>query len=80
EVIRREDLPDEVLAARAPSPDDGEAGTFEDRILATKRKLIADAYAQAHGDHQTAARRLGIHPNSLHRLVRNLGMRSELGK
>ena len=80
EVIRREDLPDEVLAARAPSPDDGEAGTFEDRILATKRKLIADAYAQANGDHQTAARLLGIHPNSLHRLVRNLGMRSELGK
>jgi Nif-specific regulatory protein len=80
ELIRREDLPDEVLAARAPAPDSAEEGTFEDRILATKRKLIADAYEQAGGDHQTAARLLGIHPNSLHRLVRNLQMKSELGK
>jgi Nif-specific regulatory protein len=80
ELIRREDLLDEVLAARVPAPDSAEAGTFEDRILATKRKLIAEAYEQAHGDHQTAARLLGIHPNSLHRLVRTLRMRSELGK
>jgi transcriptional regulator with GAF, ATPase, and Fis domain len=81
EVIRREDLPEEVLAARVAAPEGAsEAGTFEDRILATKRRLIAEAYAQAEGDHQTAARLLGIHANSLHRLVRNLGMRSELGK
>jgi Nif-specific regulatory protein len=80
ELIRREDLPDEVLAARPPAPDGTEPGTFEDRILATKRKLIAEAYDQAGGDHQTAARLLGIHPNSLHRLVRNLQMKSELGK
>jgi Nif-specific regulatory protein len=80
ELIRREDLPDEVLAARVPAPDGAEPATFEDRILATKRKLIAEAYDQAGGDHQTAARLLGIHPNSLHRLVRNLQMKAELGK
>jgi two-component system response regulator HydG len=80
ELIRREDLPDEVLAARTPAPEGTDTGTFEDRILATKRKLIVEAYEQAGGDHQTAARLLGVHPNSLHRLVRNLGLRSELGK
>jgi transcriptional regulator with GAF, ATPase, and Fis domain len=80
ELIRREDLPDEVLAARVPAPDSAEAGTFEDRILATKRKLIVEAYEQASGDHQSAARLLGIHPNSLHRLVRTLQLRAELGK
>ena len=80
ELIRREDLPDEVLAARVPAPDSAEAGTFEDRILATKRKLIVEAYEQASGDHQSAARLLGIHANSLHRLVRTLQLRAELGK
>ncbi|HVG62077.1 MAG TPA: sigma 54-interacting transcriptional regulator [Hyalangium sp.] len=80
ELIRREDLPDEVLAARVPAPDSAEVGTFEDRILATKRKLIVEAYEQASGDHQSAARLLGIHPNSLHRLVRTLQLRAELGK
>jgi transcriptional regulator of acetoin/glycerol metabolism len=80
ELLRREDLPDEVLAARAPEKGNPDTGTFEDRIVATKRKLIVDAYEQANGDHQTAARLLGVHANSLHRLVRNLRLKSELGK
>jgi Nif-specific regulatory protein len=79
EVIRVEDLPDEVLAARAPSQN-ADAGSFHDRILAAKRALILGAYEQASGDHQQAAAILGIHANSLHRLIRTLGLKPELGK
>jgi DNA-binding NtrC family response regulator len=86
DVIRPEDLPDEVLAGRAAGPGTGAADAaerdqpFGDRILAVKRALIREAYEQAGGDHQEAARRLGIHANSLHRLIRNLGLKLELGK
>jgi Nif-specific regulatory protein len=79
ELIRLEDLPDEVLAVRSPARD-ADPESFHDTILATKRALIRSAYQQARGDHQLAAARLGVHPNSLHRLIRNLGLKAELGK
>jgi transcriptional regulator with GAF, ATPase, and Fis domain len=79
ELIRREDLPDEVLAVGSPARDAGPQ-SFHDTIVAAKRALIRSAYEQAGGDHQLAAVRLSVHPNSLHRLIRNLGLRTELGK
>jgi transcriptional regulator with GAF, ATPase, and Fis domain len=79
EMILLEDLPEEVLATR-PRLADAEQGTFHDTILAIKRKLIVDAYEFEGDDHQRAAARLGIHANSLHRLIRNLGLKAELGK
>jgi transcriptional regulator with GAF, ATPase, and Fis domain len=85
ETIQLEDLPDEVLAVRAPAAGgEGRAGaeneTFHDLILATKRRLILEAYERAGDDHQRAAALLGVHANSLHRLIRTLGLKSELGK
>jgi transcriptional regulator with PAS, ATPase and Fis domain len=83
ELIQLEDLPDEVLAARTPPPmgdAKSEAESFHDVILATKRRLIVEAYERAGDDHQRAAAQLGVHANSLHRLIRTLGLKSELGK
>jgi transcriptional regulator with GAF, ATPase, and Fis domain len=79
ELIRVEDLPDEVLAVQSPARD-ARPESFHDTILAAKRTLIRSAYQQAAGDHQLAAARLGVHPNSLHRLIRMLGLKAELGK
>ncbi len=53
---------------------------FQEQIVATKKALITDAYRRAGGDHQEAARLLDIHANSLHRLIRNLGLKATLGK
>lgn len=94
EVIELEDLPDEVLAARprgggavrdpdeasGPHAQGAPAASFHDAVLATKRRLIADAYHRADGDHTRAAALLGVHANSLHRLIRALGLESEFAK
>ena len=43
-----------------------------------KKRLIRDAVAAANGSYTEAAKALGVHPNYLHRLIRNLDMKSEL--
>jgi transcriptional regulator with GAF, ATPase, and Fis domain len=39
--------------------------------------MIANALREAKGSYPEAARLLGIHPKYLHRLARNLGLKSE---
>ena len=76
EMIRPEDLPDEVLDALAErseaeiAPSDYQAALTE-----TKKRLLTTALAEADGNAAEAARRLGLHPNSFRRLVRQLGLR-----
>ena len=48
-----------------------------DSINQLKRKLILDAIEEAGKNYPEAARLLGIHPNYLHRLVRNFDVESE---
>ena len=43
-----------------------------------KRDSIVQAWEKARGDYKAAALLLGLHPNSLLRLVRNLGLRQVL--
>jgi len=43
-----------------------------------KRQMIVQALQQAHGSYLEAAKTLGIHPNSLLRLMRNLNVKSSL--
>ena len=92
EVVRREDLPEEVAAAgaagdgaaaaQANAGTDGEpfAGDFQSTLVAFKKRLILDAWQASREDYARTARRLGIHVNSLHRMVRNLGIKHELGR
>ena len=72
EVIRLEDLPEEIADSGG---DDLEAGDFQATLRATKKRLILDALEATSGNAAEAARRLGLHPNSLRRLVRQLGLR-----
>ena len=39
-----------------------------------------EAYEQAGGRYTEAAKRLGVHPNYLHRLIRNLNLKEDLRK
>lgn len=43
-----------------------------------KKQLILDAVEQTQGSYADAARILGVHPNYLHRLIRNLELKEIL--
>jgi Nif-specific regulatory protein len=76
--ILLEDLPESILesdpAATAP-------GTkYHEAVAETKRQIILSAMQQAKGSYTEAAKLLGVHPNYLHRLVRNLNLKEQLKK
>jgi transcriptional regulator with GAF, ATPase, and Fis domain len=47
-------------------------------IKELKKHLILDAVEQTQGSYADAARLLGVHPNYLHRLIRNLELKESL--
>ena len=55
-------------------------GNFYDLINDAKKQLIIRAVAAAKGNYTEAAKLLDVHPNHLHRLIRNLDMKGELLK
>jgi transcriptional regulator with GAF, ATPase, and Fis domain len=74
ELVLPEDLPETLLEA---APQAG--GTrYHSSVGQAKREAILEAYAQNNGDYKLAARALGLHPNYLLRLVRNLNLRDEI--
>ncbi len=73
DMILPEDLPEAVLE-RAESA--GASMTaFHDSLREAKKQLILNAFEQAQGSYTDAAKLLGLHPNYLHRLIRNLNMK-----
>ena len=71
-----EDLPEGLLET---GPRDASA-RYHLSVGHAKREAILEAYAQGNWDYKQAARTLGLHPNYLLRLVRNLGLREELNR
>ena len=76
--ILPEDLP-ETLLERSPTSTVGSAG-YHDAVRNLKRQLILSAFEQGGGSITEAAKLLGINPNYLHRLIRNLDLRLALKK
>jgi Nif-specific regulatory protein len=75
DVLLPEDLPETVLeSASVPEV----PGALQSSVTESKRQLIIDAWRQSNGDHNQAAARLNIHPNSLRRLIRSLHLRDAL--
>jgi Nif-specific regulatory protein len=76
DLILPEDLPESVLdrAAQASAT----MTAFHDAISEAKKQLILNAFEQGNGNYTEAARLLGLHPNYLHRLIRNLNIKSLL--
>ncbi|HKH44042.1 MAG TPA: sigma 54-interacting transcriptional regulator [Thermoanaerobaculia bacterium] len=77
ELIQPEDLPETVLetvtaAGRVP------VTRYHDTLNAAKKRLILSAIEQAGGNVKKAAELLGLHPNYLHRLISNLGLRDRI--
>ncbi len=72
-----EDLPDALLEVQ---PAEACSGKYHDRINDLKKRMITDAVKQTKGSYTEAAKLIGVHPNYLHRLIRNLNIKSELTK
>jgi Nif-specific regulatory protein len=77
DTILAEDLP-EVLLERDVNV--ANPATYHDAVAQTKRQIILNAMDQAHGSFTEAAKLLGVHPNYLQRLVRNLNLTDQLKK
>jgi len=81
DIILAEDLPESLTENEVTDhPKTAEHAKYHEAINELKRRLIIDAVAQAGGNYTDAARALGVHPNYLHRLIRNLNLKSALKK
>jgi transcriptional regulator with GAF, ATPase, and Fis domain len=73
ELIVPEDLPEIVLEKK--SIPGVQITEYHQAVKETKRQLVLQAFEDAGGSYAKAARILGMHPNNLHRLIRNLDLR-----
>lgn len=83
EFIRPEDLPEAILDSvnlEEPSNEPPSGTKFHEVVKQTKKRTILEAIEQAKGSVTEAAKLLGVHPNYLHRLIRNLDLRADLRK
>jgi transcriptional regulator with GAF, ATPase, and Fis domain len=74
--ILADDLPESVLEAKNPG-----APTlmpYHEAVSRAKREIILRTLRECNGAYAEAARVLGLHPNNLHRLIRNLDLKLEL--
>ena len=70
-----DDLPEAVLEIK---PVERSGAKYHDKLNQLKKQMIADAVKQTKGNYTEAAKLLGVHPNYLHRLIRNLNIKREL--
>jgi len=76
DVILVEDLPEVILETETrtmPAPT-----KYHEAVAVTKKEIILHAMDQTKGNYTEAAKLLGVHPNYLHRLIRNLNLREHL--
>jgi Nif-specific regulatory protein len=76
DLILPEDLPEALLEHEiTPS---STATSYHDAVAQTKKKIILAAMEKSQGSYTEAAKLLGVHPNYLHRLIRNLNLKEQL--
>lgn len=76
--ILLEDLPESILESERPAAVPGTK--YHEAVAQTKKQIILSAMQQAKGNYTEAAKLLGVHPNYLHRLIRNLNLKDQLKK
>ena len=76
DMVLLEDLPESLLEQSAP--DEVTEGKYHATVKEHKKRLILDAVEQTGGNYVEAAGILGVHPNYLHRLIRNLQLKDEI--
>lgn len=78
DTILLDDLP-ESLVEQQPISGMPE-GCYHASVKELKKQLIMNAVEQTRGNYIEAAAVLGVHPNYLHRLIRNLGLKDDLNR
>jgi transcriptional regulator with GAF, ATPase, and Fis domain len=71
--VQPDDLPDPILEKGPPAG--VTAVPYHANVKEFKRQLILNAMGAAKGNYTEGARLLGVHPNYLHRLIRNLDLK-----
>ena len=74
--ILLEDLPESLLETEPPATAPGTK--YLEAVAQTKKQIILNAMQQSNGNYTEAAKILGVHPNYLHRLIRNLSLKDQL--
>jgi len=72
--ILPDDLPEAILEAGSTAP--ASTDRYHGTIKEAKKQLVLQALQQANGSYIEAAKALGMHPNSLLRLIRNLDLKA----
>ena len=78
-MILPEDLPEAALETAVPASG-GSVANYHEAVTEAKKQLILKAVEQSGGNYTEAAKLLGVHPNYLHRLIRNMNLKTELKK
>jgi Nif-specific regulatory protein len=76
DAVLLEDLPESLLEQESAA--EIHEGKYHASLKELKKQLIVDAVEQTRGNYVEAAAILGVHPNYLHRLIRNLGLKETL--
>ncbi len=76
DIVLPEDLPESLLEQESAA--EMHEGKYHASVKELKKQLIFDAVEQTRGNYVEAAGILGVHPNYLHRLIRNLGLKEAL--
>jgi two-component system, NtrC family, response regulator HydG len=76
DLILPEDLPETLLEREAHAANS--MTSYHEAVSQTKKEIILSAMEQAKGNYTEAAKLLGVHPNYLHRLIRNLNLRDQI--
>jgi len=77
EWILPEDLPEDFLELQTES-EISDLSTYHDALREKKKELISNAFREAKGNYVETAKILDVHPNYLHRLIRNLEIKDDL--
>ncbi len=72
DIIQIEDLPFEITENPARQANNNSHASLQTQIKEAKSRIIINAVKDSAGNYTEAARRLDIHPNNLHRLIREL--------
>ena len=75
-MILAEDLPEALGEAQLPA--ESGCGLLHEAVNGAKRAVVQRAFEQANNDHEEAARLLGVHPNYLYRLIKNMALQPVL--
>jgi Nif-specific regulatory protein len=78
ESLLAEDLPETIVEKQTST--DVETTEYHRGVLEAKKQLVLGALNRAGGNYTHAAKMLGLHPNNLHRLMRDLDLKQSGAK